>query len=89
MNLTVNGNVTSVAVHSTRTCVVGTHDMCIGAGGYNSATGVGNSADGFGTLSVSRPGNDPPAPCLPSPPLFICPAGHLLLSLLAGLPCRS
>jgi hypothetical protein len=53
MNLTVDGSVTSTAVHSTRTCVKGTHDMCIGAGGYNPITGTGTSADGFGVLNVS------------------------------------
>lgn len=35
MNMTVNGNVTGTAVFSTRTCVKGTHDMCIGGGGFN------------------------------------------------------
>ena len=53
MNITVNGNVTSVGVLSTKACVVGTHDMCISAGGFNSATGGGSSADGFGVLNVT------------------------------------
>ena len=53
MNMTVNGNVTGTAVFSTRTCVRGTHDMCIGGGGFNQIGGTGSSADGFGRLNVS------------------------------------
>lgn len=53
MNMTVDGNVTSTAVFATRTCVKGTHDMCIGGGGFNQQGGVGTSADGFGRLEVS------------------------------------